>query len=520
MTKRFVIRLTGLVLFVFTLYQQSGGQNKLTLHPELARDTIQKEIYGHFAEHLGRCIYGGIYVGEDSPIENIRGFRADVIRALREMKIPVLRWPGGCFADTYHWKDGIGPIADRPTIVNVHWGGVTEDNSFGTHEFLDFCELIGAEPYVNINVGSGSVREASEWVEYITSGNDSPMTRLRRQNGRENPWKVKYFGIGNETWGCGGNMSPEYYTDLYRQFASYCFGADYLIASGANAGDYRWTEVMMDRMKGYQWMMQGLSLHYYTVPGESWEHKGSATQFDEKAWHTTMKKALRMERLITRHSEIMDRYDPDKNVGLILDEWGNWHDVEPGTNPGFLYQQNTIRDALTAAINLNIFNDHCDRVKMANIAQMVNVLQSVILTRDDQLVLTPTYYVFKMYTVHQGALMIPADIESEDYILDGDTIPSLHASASRKDGVVSITLCNLNPQKSISVEIECPELDFIAADGSVIQGKAMNDYHDFGQPGTVNIQPFALPEPRRSPYVIELPARSVVRVGLTVGGWQ
>jgi alpha-N-arabinofuranosidase len=484
------------------------------LHPELAKDTIQKEIYGHFAEHLGRCIYGGIYVGENSSIPNIRGFRTDVINALQDMDIPVLRWPGGCFADTYHWKDGIGPKATRPSIINVHWGGVTEDNSFGTHEFLDFCELIEAEPYVNLNVGSGTVREASEWVEYITSENDSPMTRLRRQNGREDPWKVKYFGVGNETWGCGGNMSPEYYADLYRQFASFCFGADYLVASGANAGDYRWTEVMMEKMKYHYWMMDGLSLHYYTVPGESWVQKGSALQFDEKDWHTTLKKSFRMERLITRHSEVMDRYDPDRDVGLIIDEWGNWHDVETGTNPGFLYQQNSLRDAMTAAVNLNIFNNHCDRVKMANIAQMVNVLQSVLLTRDDQLVLTPTYYVFKMYKVHQGALMIPFTMESEAYILNGDTIPSLNASASQKEDTVNITLCNLNPAKNLTVEIEIPGSKYTFAAGMIISAKSIYAFNDFGKPEEVSLQPFNILRPLNASFTIELPSKSVVLVQL------
>ncbi len=517
MKDRFIFRVLVFILFFLIVYP-SGGQNRVILHPERAKDTISREVYGHFAEHLGRCIYGGIYVGEDSPIENIRGFRTDVIRALKEMGIPVLRWPGGCFADTYHWKDGIGPRADRPSIVNVYWGGVTEDNSFGTHEFLDFCELIGAEPYVNLNVGSGTVREASEWVEYITSENDGPMTRLRKQNGRENPWKVKYFGIGNETWGCGGNMSPEFYADLYRQFASFCFGADYLIACGANAGDYGWTEVMMEKMKYHYWMMQGLSLHYYTVPGESWAHKGSAIEFNEEDWHTTLKKSLRMERLITRHSEIMDRYDPQKTVGLIVDEWGNWHDVETGTNAGFLYQQNTLRDAMTAAVNLNIFNNHCDRVKMANIAQMVNVLQSVILTRDDQLVLTPTYYVFRMYRVHQDALMIPVTAESDEYTLNGDSIPSLNVSASLKDGAVSITLCNLNPEKAISVEIESAGFHFTSAEGSVITSEAMNDYNDFSKPERVIFRPFDLPVPGRGSYVVKLPAKSVVLVRLTVGG--
>lgn len=202
-----------------------------------------------------------IDVGEDSDIPNIRGFREDIIYALKDMEIPLLRWPGGCFADTYHWKDGIGPKHERPSMVNVHWGGVTEDNSFGTHEFLYFCELIEAEPYININVGSGTVQKASEWVEYVTSKNISPMTDLRKKNGREEPWNVKYWGIGNENWGCGGDMTPEYYSDLYRQYASFTRGASYKIACGASDYDYNWTDVMMKNTRNKQHLIQGLSLH-------------------------------------------------------------------------------------------------------------------------------------------------------------------------------------------------------------------------------------------------------------------
>lgn len=402
------------IIFLLFVSLSSMGQNTLILHPDQAKTKIDKEIYGHFAEHLGHCIYGGIYVGKDSDIPNINGYREDVVYALKDMKVPVLRWPGGCFADTYHWKDGIGPQQHRPSMVNVNWGGVTEDNSFGTHEFLDFCELIGAEPYISLNVGSGTVQEAAEWVEYVTSSNVSPMTDLRKKNGRDKPWNVKYWGIGNESWGCGGNMTPEYYSDLYKQYSTFAHGAKYKIASGSSDYDTTWTNVLMKNTQRHQNLIQGLSLHYYTI-AYNWRHKGAATGFDEKEWFLTLSKTLKMDDIVSEHAKVMDKYDPNKKVGLIVDEWGDWFDVEPGTNPGFLYQQNTLRDALVAGINLNIFNNHVDRVKMANIAQAINVLQSVILTKGKEMVLTPTYYVYKMYNVHEDATLIPIDLKCDDY---------------------------------------------------------------------------------------------------------
>ncbi|WP_159522573.1 alpha-N-arabinofuranosidase [Sunxiuqinia indica] len=487
------------------------SQTTLSLHTDQAKTQISKDIYGHFAEHLGRCIYGGIYVGEDSEIPNIRGFRDDVIGALIDMKIPLLRWPGGCFADTYHWKDGIGPRQERPSMVNVHWGGVTEDNSFGTHEFLDFCDLIKAEPYINLNVGSGTVQEASEWVEYVTSANISPMTDLRKKNGREEPWDVKYWGIGNENWGCGGNMTPDYYADLYNRFASYCRGDLYKIAGGPNVDDYNWMEVLMRKTMRHPHLVQGVSLHNYTFT-TGWTDKGHATDFGEKEWIAVLNNTLKMETLVNRHSTIMDKYDPQKRVGLIVDEWGNWFNVEEGTNPGFLYQQNTLRDALVAGINLNIFNNHADRVKMANIAQTVNVLQSVILTKEDEMVLTPTYYVFKMYSVHQNAKLIPANLETGTYELDGKSVPAVHASASTKDDVVSITLCNLNPNKSESVDINITGNDFSSASGQIITSENMNDHNEFGSEESVNIKTFEVSKPKNGKLTVDLPAKSVVLV--------
>lgn len=501
------------VILFLVIGSTSIAQNKLTIHTDQAKTKINKEIYGHFAEHLGRCIYGGIYVGEESSIPNTRGFREDVIGALLDMKIPLLRWPGGCFADTYHWKNGIGPRHQRPSMVNVHWGGVTEDNSFGTHEFLDLCDLIKAEPYINLNVGSGTVQEASEWVEYVTSKNISPMTDLRKSNGREEPWDVKFWGIGNENWGCGGNMTPEYYADLYNRFASYCQGDLYRIAGGPNVDDYNWMDVLMKKTTRHRHLVQGVSLHSYTFT-TSWEDKGSATEFDESGWFSDLKNTMKMETLIAEHSKIMDKYDPEKKIGLIVDEWGNWFNVEPGTNPGFLYQQNTLRDALVAGINLNIFNNNADRVAMANIAQAVNVLQSVILTKEDEMVLTPTYYVFKMYSVHQDATLIPTDLKCENYEFNGKSIPAVNASASTKDGVVSITFCNLNPNKSESVDLTLAGQEFASAVGQVITGKNMNDCNDFGKDETVKINSFEVKKPKNGKLTVNLPAKSVVLIQL------
>ncbi|MDP5171618.1 MAG: alpha-N-arabinofuranosidase [Bacteroidia bacterium] len=506
--KRLLLIFSGVLLLT-----QLQGQTAVNLHPDQAGARINPEIYGHFAEHLGRCIYGGIFVDEDSNIPNVRGFRSDVIEALKELDVPVLRWPGGCFGDTYHWKDGLGPREDRPSIVNVHWGGVTEDNSFGTHEFLEFCELIGAEPYININVGSGTVQEASEWVEYVTSSNESPMTKLRRENGREEPWQVKYWGIGNENWGCGGHMTPEYYADLYRRFASYCRGDIYKIAGGPNVDDYNWTRVLMEKTARYPWLIQGLSLHSYTLP-EGWLPKVSATEFEEDGWAKTMRQAYRMDELISRHSAIMDQYDPNQRIGLIVDEWGTWFQVEPGTNPGFLYQQNTLRDALVAGIHLNTFNQHADRVKMANIAQMVNVLQAIILTKDDQMVLTPTYYVFKMYSVHQGADLLPVNFDSPKYSFGGMEMDALNASASIKDGEINFTICNLDPENDHPITLTLTGESFSSSNGQIVTAENMQDYNDFGRPEAVTLSTFKVPAPKKNQLEVVIPAKSVVHIQL------
>lgn len=472
---------------------------KLIINEQKKLGKIHEEIYGHFSEHLGRCIYEGLYVGENSEIPNVNGIRSDVVAALKDMKIPVLRWPGGCFADEYHWKDGIGPKENRKKMINTHWGGVLEDNSFGTHEFMELCEQLGCKAYINGNVGSGTVQEMSEWIEYMTFDGVSPMADLRRQNGREKPWKVDYFGVGNENWGCGGNMTPEYYGNLYRRYQTYIrdYAGDGSIAKiccGANSDDYHWTEEVMKTTfdhtpAHFHGFMDGLSLHYYTVPGP-WEQKGNATEFDEAKWFLTLNKAYFLDELIRRHSAIMDKYDPEKKIGLMVDEWGCWFDVEPGTNPGFLYQQNTMRDALTAAISLNIFNKHCDRVKMANIAQMVNVLQSVILTEGAKMLLTPTYYVFHMYKYHQNAQLLDSSLEIDEIGTENCKVPAVSESVSMDDdGTIHITLGNLSPTAQQEIEIQFYEQKPIQVNGTVLTG-SMTAHNTFDQPDTVKEQEF------------------------------
>ncbi|WMJ85606.1 alpha-N-arabinofuranosidase [Anaerocolumna sp. MB42-C2] len=464
--------------------------SKLIINAGNKKSRINKEIYGHFSEHLGRCIYEGLYVGENSKIPNKNGMRTDVVNALKEMKLPMLRWPGGCFADEYHWRDGIGPKETRKKMINTHWGGVLEDNSFGTHEFLELCDQIGCQPYINGNLGSGTVQEMSEWIEYMTFDGVSPMADLRAKNGRKEPWKIKFFGVGNENWGCGGNMTPEYYANEYRRYQTYCrnYGDNRLfkIACGPNEGNYEWCDTVMRMASPY---MDALSLHYYTIE-KNWEDKGSATVFDEKGWYITLKKALHMEELVTRHSKIMDKYDPDKRVALAVDEWGCWFNVEPGTNPGFLYQQNTMRDALVAGINLNIFNKHSDRVRIANIAQLINVLQSVILTEGDKMLLTPTYHVFNMYKCHQDATLVDSYIDTEEVGPEEAKVPNLSESASvDPDGRLHITLNNLSVSQSYNINSILVDRKVNGVKAEILTNK-MDAYNTFENPDKVHTEEF------------------------------
>lgn len=475
---------------------------------------INKEIYGHFSEHLGRCIYEGIYVGEDSEIPNTNGMRNDVVKALKNLELPVLRWPGGCFADEYHWMDGIGPKENRKRMINTHWGGVVEDNSFGTHEFFELCSQIGCEPYINGNVGSGSVREMSEWVEYMTFDGESPMAKLRTENGRKEPWKVKYFGVGNENWGCGGNMTPEYYANTYRRYQTYCrnYGDNklYKIACGPNADDFNWTDKLMSII-GTD-MADAISMHYYTVPG-SWEEKGKATGFDSRKYYETIEATLRIEPMIDRHLAIMTKYDPEHKVKLIVDEWGTWFQVEDGTNPGFLYQQNTMRDAMVAALNLNIFNRHCDRIVMANIAQVVNVLQAVILTEGAKIVKTPTYYVFEMYKRHQNSTLVDCWLDVPEEECEGFKIPLVSSSASiNETGELTITLANTSLTEQIDISTGVVG-NYSSVDGTILTGQ-MDAYNSFETDDVVKPETFTAAALADGTLSASLPPCSIVTLVL------
>jgi alpha-N-arabinofuranosidase len=488
---------------------------------------ISRHVYGHFAEHLGRCIYGGFFVGEGSDIPNEGGIRLDVVEALRALDIPNLRWPGGCFADEYHWRDGIGPREERPRMVNSHWGDVVEDNSFGTHEFLALCELLGTEPYISGNVGSGTVREMADWVEYLTRADDSPMAALRRSNGREQPWPVRFWGLGNEPWGCGGNMRAEYYADLARQFGTYCrdHGDNrlYRIAAGAADADYLWTEALMKGL-GYELggayrrhgsRYQAVSFHYYTVPGP-WHHKGSATAFDTDEYYRTMVQARRVETILAGHAAAMDSYDPGRTIGLVLDEWGTWFDVEQGTNPGFLFQQNTLRDALVASVHFDAFHAHADRLVMANIAQTVNVLQAMILTDGEALVRTPSYHVFEMNKGHQDAAYLPLTLTSAapHRDVDGTELATFSGSASVRDGAALLSVTNLDADGPVQLTVQLRGSAVGAPQGRLLAADEISSHNTAGRPDAVTPQELSGIHLQDSTLTLELPPHSFATVRL------
>ncbi|WP_439635376.1 alpha-N-arabinofuranosidase [Oceanicaulis sp.] len=446
---------------------------------------IAPEIYGHFAEHLGRGIYEGIWVGPESDIPNTNGYRQDVVEALNVLDVPVVRWPGGCFADEYDWRDGIGPRDERPVRINTHWGWVTEDNSFGTHEFMNFAELINADAYVAGNMGSGSPREMAQWVEYMTSDMETSLAEERRANGRDEPWDMPYFGVGNESWGCGGHMTGEYSADLHNRYATFIKsppGAETRVArvaTGANVNDYAFTRALMRDAR--PWLMDALSLHYYTFAGR-WEDKGAATEFTESEWGRTLYHALFLEELVAEHSAIMDEYDPEKRVGLYVDEFGTWFESTVGSTPGFLEQQNTIRDALVAGLSYNILHRHTDRVRMANIAQMVNVLQASILTRGEEMILTPTYHLIRMYQPFRGATPIDLTIEAPSVEIGGDAFPHVDASLARmENGDLVLSLINLHPTEAITVPTNLSG----SVTGEVLTGASIDAHNTFEAPETV-----------------------------------
>jgi len=531
---------TALILIALAVSFGVSGQSSVALFVDAgaSKYTINRHIYGHFSEHLGRCIYDGYWVNEGMQVPKQDRIRLDIVEALKKIHIPNLRWPGGCFADEYHWRDGIGPRNLRPTMINTNWGNVTEDNSFGTHEFLQLCELLNTEPVIVGNLGSGTVEEMSKWIEYLNYDGISPMTNMRKQNGREKPWGVSYWGIGNENWGCGGNMTAEYYVTQFRQYSS--FAKNYpgtalrKIASGASSSNYQWTEVLMQGLAsgGGRSMMWGMDVHYYTRPPRGRmgqgprpanvqgapaqpsvpvQSQGSATSFTEATYFGTMQNALRIDEIIKGHDAVMTKYDSLKRIALVIGEWGIWTDPEPGTNPRFLYQQNSLRDAIIAGSTLNIFNNHCDRVKMAQLAQTINVLQAVVLTEGTRMILTPTYHVFDLYKVHQDAKMLPVKFTSPDYVLGEQSLPALNVSASRdSSGVVHITLVNIDPSKSITLTTTLNQVKWSSVTGQILTSAKITDINTFDKPNTVTIVKFDGARKQGDLLNVVLPSKSVV----------
>jgi alpha-L-arabinofuranosidase len=484
-----------------------------TIQADRPGPQVHPDVFGQFAEHLGTGIYGGIWVGERSSIPNDKGYRRDVLEALKAIKVPMVRWPGGCFADEYHWRDGIGSRIRRPVKINTNWEGVNEDNSFGTHEFMGLVERLGARAYVSANIGSGTPAETSQWVEYMTApANTTMLAKERAANGRSEPWAVHYLGIGNELWGCGGNMRAEYAADLtnrYITFAKAGTGKMLKIASGPSDANYEWTETMMKLSAKH---IDGLALHFYTRPrDEKWEDKGSALGFPEREWASTLQHTLQMDEFITKHSAIMDKYDPQKRVMLAVDEWGTWYDPAPGSNPGFLQQQNSLRDAMVAALNIHIFTRHAERVKMAAIAQMVNVLQAMLLTDGPRMVKTPTYWVFDLYTPWQGATSLPVELKTPWYHKDEVAIPAISVSAVRDTaGAVHVALVNVDPNRALPVTVDLRGLQATAATGRILTAGAMDAHNSFDRPNIVAPATFEGATIADGRLSAKLPAKSVV----------
>ena len=514
-----ILRRSAAAFLLLALAARAGAADSsghVTIHADRPGARIDRHIYGQFAEHLGRGIYEGVWVGEDSPIPNVRGLRSDVIAALRELHVPVVRWPGGCFADEYHWRDGIGPRASRPVRLNTNWGGVPESNAFGTHEFLDFVEQIGADAYINGNVGTGSPQEMAEWLQYLTSDKPTTLTAERARNGHPQPWKIAYFAVGNETWGCGGNMAREYYVDLFRQYATFLKAPDgarpAILASGGHDEDTSWTEALVS--KGGR-DVSAITFHYYTIAGKDWHHKGPALGFSEDQWMATLENTLKMESFISANSAILDQHDSQKKVAFDVDEWGTWYDPEPGREPQFLYQQNSLRDAVVAALNFNIFHQHADRVRMANIAQMVDVLQAMILTQGPRMVLTPTYHVFHMFRPFQDATLLPTDLQAPAYTQDGTSLPAISVSAARTAaGAIAVALVNLDPHRALELSVSLSGATPRTVKGEILTAAALDAHNTFENPDAVHPTRFTGASIKAGKLSVSLPAKSVVVLDL------
>jgi alpha-N-arabinofuranosidase len=518
MRKSLTVAATFALTLLFAAQADTATQQTidatLVIHTDKPMAVINPDVYGQFAEHLGHGMYGGLWVGKNSPIPNTRGFRKDVVGALKTLGVPVVRWPGGCFADQYHWRDGIGPQAKRPVRINATWGGVEETNAVGTAEYMDLIGQLGAKSYITGNIGTGGPQENKDWLEYMTSDKHSTLADLRRKNGHAAPWKVDFFAYGNEPWGCGGNMTAEFYAHIYHWNAAFAKPPDgtIRIAPGAYDDNTSWTEALLASLTRAHLDtlndIDAITLHHFSLPTGKWDAKGPSIGFGEDQWMSIMKSALKMDDYIAAHSAVMDKYDPQKKIGLFVDEWSNWYDVDPGTNPGFLYQQNTLRDAITAAVNLDIFQAHADRVRMACITQMVNVMQSLIQTDGAKMLLTPTYHVFMMYKPFRGATDLAIDLKTPDYQYGGSAVPAIHASAARNAaGEIIVSLVNLDPHRPAHIAVDVPAH---SVSGSILTADTMDARNSFAHPDALTPAAFTGAVIADGKLGVDLPAKSVV----------
>jgi len=488
----------------------------ITIHPDEVIGEIRPELHGHFLEHLGSATYGGIWVGRDSTIPNIDGLRRDAVRYLRDLDVPVLRWPGGCFADNYHWRNGIGDPGSRPRTVNHPWGGQIEDNGFGTHEFMRLCELVGAHPYLAANVGSGSPAELRDWVEYCNQPAGSSLAGQRAANGSPPPFQVRYWGIGNESWACGGHMTAEEYCAQYVRFATYvprCGAtAPYLIAVGPNSNDTEWTRRFFQRLRegrNYVPPIHGFAMHFY-----SWGTR-TARDYDAESLRAQLATFADLERAIKEQRAYLDRLTPELGRGridLLVDEWGTWDKSEPDIEEehGLFWQQNTMKDGVAAALGLNVFHRQADKLSMCNLAQVTNVLQAPLLTDKDRCIRTPTYHAFSMMRPHKGktALHIEADSSSN----------MLSVSASCSGPTLSITLVNPDPLLPTTVSIRLTRGTITDATATILSHPDWNMCNTFEEPDALIPRTHAVRLAGEC-WDVDLPQMSVVQIGAQVEGW-
>ena len=487
-----------------------SGIQRVVIRTDSEIGTVRPEFHGHFIEHLGSCVYGGLWVGKDSHIPNLNGYRKQAVECLQELGVPVLRWPGGCFADDYHWRDGIGPAAKRPKRVNIHWGEYVEDNSFGTHEFIGLCRLLNAEPYFAGNVGSSTPHELRDWIEYCNYPSGSTLSDERAANGSAEPFRVRYWGVGNESWGCGGNMRPEEYARLYRDFAVYCrnFGGTdlFLVASGPSGNDSHWSRGLMD---GLGWdRPQGVSMHYYSGGADR------STTFTADHMNEQFISYLKVEEAIVQQRAVLDSYQKGKEIGLILDEWGVWDDIpeEDERRYGKLWQQSTMRSAIAAGLGLNIFNRQADKLHMCNIAQMVNVLQSLLLTdgpEGEHCVRTTTYHAFSLFKPHRTKTAVRVE--------SGDSSPSgLSVSASKSDKELVVTL--VNPRHDVDLQVECTLKGVNPNPGTaqILHDAEWNACNTFDHPDRIAPKPLTL-RVDGSQVHLDLPRLSLVTAVVPIG---